>query len=165
MSTDVLVHENIKPGPKSKFMPWMCDKIIEVAQLGGHIPAMCQAIGIKSEDTFHRWKREYPEFKAAYEEARTVSKGVYENILLQGAMGQIKGFNFNAIAMIMNNKFPDEYKRGANGSNTNTEITINQLNLTPEQVQYKINQKLEKLRSMGIDLMEPQHLIEDLSDE
>ena len=143
-----------KRGPKNKFESWMCDAIVEVARTGGHIPTMCEAIGIKSENTFHTWKKEYPEFASAYEEARTVSKGVYENLLLQGAMGKIPGFNFNAIAMLMNNKFPDEYKRGANGSNTtsNTEITINQLALSPEQVQYKINQKLEKLKSLGINL-------------
>lgn len=144
-------------GPKSKYQPWMCDKIVEIAEQGGHIAAMCQAIGIKSEDTFHRWKKEHQEFADAYEEAKTMSKGVYENILLQGAMGKIPGFNFNAIAMIMNNKFPTEYKRGANGSSTNTEITINQLNLTPEQVQYKISQKLEKLKSLGVDLEVVQH--------
>lgn len=153
MSEEIEVIPHNKTGPKRKFESWMCDKIIEVAQTGGHIPAMCAAIGIRSEDTFHRWKREYPEFKEAYEEARTVSKGVYENLLLQGAMGTIPHFNFNAVAMIMNNKFPDEYKRGANGSNTNTEITINQLSLTPEQVDYKISQKLEKLKSMGIELI------------
>ncbi len=143
-----------KRGPKKKFELWMCDAIIEVARTGGHISTMCETIGIKSENTFHMWKKEYPEFASAYEEARTVSKGVYENLLLQGAMGKIPGFNFNAIAMLMNNKFPDEYKRGANGSNTNsnTEITINQLTLSPEQVQYKINQKLEKLKSLGVNL-------------
>lgn len=152
--TDTIEVLQARTGPKRKFELWMCDAIIEVAKNGGHISAMCDAIGIKSEDTFHRWKKEYPEFGSAYEEARTVSKGVYENLLLQGAMGKIPGFNFNAIAMLMNNKFPDEYKRGANGSSTNanTEITINQLTLSPEQVQYKINQKLEKLKSLGVNL-------------
>ena len=141
-----------KPGPKSKYEPWMCEKIIEVASEGGHIPAMCQAIGIKSEDTFHRWKREHEDFGKAYEEARTISQGVYESLLLQGALGKIKNFNFNAMAMIMNNKFPNEYKRSATGSNT--EVTINQLNMSPEQVSAKINQKLEKLKSMGIELLD-----------
>lgn len=145
-----------KRGPKAKFESWMCDKIKEVASNGGHVSAMCLAIGILSEDTFHRWKKEYPEFKEAYEECKIISKSVYENILLQGAMGQIKGFNFNSIAMIMNNKFPDEYKRGANGSNTNTEITINQLNLTPEEINYKISQVTEKLQSLG-------HEVKDVS--
>lgn len=175
-NTDVPVHEDTlsvnytqnldsKPGPKCKYEYWMCAKIKEIAGSGGHIPAMCRAIGINSEDTFHRWKREIPEFKEAYEEAKMISKSVYENILLQGAMGQIPHFNFNSVAMIMNNKFPDEYKRGANGSNTNTEITINQLNLTPEQIDYKIQALLEKRRARGIDIIEPEYLIEDLSNE
>ncbi len=146
-------NKEVKVGRPSKYEPWMCDKIIEVAGEGGHIPAMCAAIGIRSEDTFHRWKKEHKEFADAYEEARTISQGVYESLLLQGALGKIKNFNFNAIAMIMNNKFPNDYKRGT-GSGSNTEVTINQLNMTPEQVSAKINQKLERLKSMGIELLD-----------
>ena len=138
-----------KPGPKPKFELWMCDKIKEVAEAGGHIAQMCVAIGINSENTFHEWKKKYPEFKEAYDESKTISKAVYENILLQGAMGKIPGFSFNSLAMIIHNKFSDEYKHGAKAGGGSTEITINQLNLSPEQIDYKIAQSLEKLKSAG----------------
>ncbi len=139
-------------GRPCKFEPWMCEKILEIASNGGHQAAMMQAIGIKKTQ-FHTWKKEIPEFKDAIEEAKLISQSVYENILLQGAMGKIPGFNFNSISLLMHNKFPDEYKRGSNGSTvSNTEITINQLHLSPKEIDYKIAQKLEKLQALGIDL-------------
>lgn len=142
--------EVIQPlGRPVTYEPWMCQKIVEVARRGGHIAAMCEEIGIRSEDTFHRWKRENPDFKAAYEHARLASKAVYEERLLQGALGLIPGFNATAFAMLMNNKFPEEYKREHKAS---TEITINSLNVSPEQIEYKIAQKMDLLKSMGVDL-------------
>jgi len=142
-----------KPGPKAKYDSSMCEKLKEVAEQGGHISAMCLAIGIKSEDTFHRWRKQYPEFEEAYQESKLISKAFFEGMALRGMAGLIKGFNFNSLALIMNNKFPEEYKRGANGSGTNPEITINQLQLSSEQINEKIAQKIEKLKSLGVQLL------------
>jgi hypothetical protein len=50
----------------------------------------------------------------------------------------------------MNNKFGNEYKR--NASSTEVTITNNTLNLTSEQVTEKIAQKMEKLKSLGVDI-------------
>ena len=68
-----------------------------------------------------------------------------------GAMGQIKGFNPTTFAMIMNNKFGDEYKRGT-GSNTEVTITNNTLKLSSDEVQAKIEQKINNLQKLGVDL-------------
>jgi hypothetical protein len=68
-------------------------------------------------------------------------------------MGEIPGFNVTAMAMIMNNKFPESYSRGTGGNNSeNTSITINNLNLTPAQINDRIAQKLERFKSLGIEL-------------
>src|SRR3990167_995012 len=109
----------------SKYEPWMCETIVKVAREGGHVAAMCEAIGIKSRDTFYHWVRDIPEFGAAYETSKMTSQAFYENILLAGALGRIKNYNFPSIAMILNNKFGDEYKRSATGSST--EINIGSL--------------------------------------
>lgn len=146
-----------KTGPKSKFEDWMCDKIKEIAEAGGHTVAMCLAIGI-SQDTFHRWKKDIPEFKEAYEESKLLSQAFYENAVLLGALGKIPGYNHKAMEMIMNNKFK-EYQRTAEKVNT-TEITINQLNLSPHELTNKIAQKMEKLKALGFEFKE-----EDGSDE
>jgi uridine phosphorylase len=137
------MNENLVP-KASKYEPWMCDKIIEVAAQGGHVSTMCQAIGVRSKDTFYRWAKEHKEFAEAYEEARMLSQAFYESILLAGAIGKIKNFNFNAVAMIMNNKFKDEYTRSATGSNT--EINIGAINTIENMSSSELDKKIESLQ-------------------
>lgn len=145
----------IKRGPKPQFKPEYCDAITSIASSGGHIPAMMLSIGIKSKDTWYRWQREYPEFKEAVEFAEIISQATHEEIGLQGMTGKIPNFNSTTYALIMNNKFGKDYKRnpnGSSGSSTEINITNNTMNLTSEQVQQKIAQKLEKLKSLGVDI-------------
>lgn len=144
-----MAQEIITRQRSTKYEAWMDEAIVQVAREGGHIAAMCVKIGIKSEDTFHRWKKDYPSFREAYDEARMVSKALHESHLLQGSLGQIHNFNGTSYALIMHNKFAEDYKSNINQT---TEITVNQLTLTPEQLDSKIAQKLEKLKSLGIAL-------------
>jgi hypothetical protein len=126
-------------------------KMIEIAENGGHQAAMCIALGIKSEDTFYRWKREFPEFKEMCEQAKLHSKATYEKIGLKGMMGDISGFNATTYALTMNNKFRDEYKPPNDAGNTITHNTLN-INLSADELSYKIAQKLEVLRSFGEEI-------------
>jgi hypothetical protein len=130
--------------PKTKYDPSMCEKLLEVAKTGGHVAEMCIAIGIKSRDTFYRWIKEYPEFSKAYEESKLVSQAFYEQALLAGALGKIKNFNFSALAMVMNNKFGDDYKRNATGSNT--EINIGSINSIEQLDSKELDSKILKLQ-------------------
>lgn len=133
---------------KSRYDPSMCKIIVEVAREGGHVAQMCRAIGIKSRDTFYRWVNTHSEFKEAYEESKLEAQAFYESVLLAGALGKIKNYNFSSLAMIMNNKFPDDYKRTA-GSGSNTEINIGSINsieqLNTKQLDAKIKQLQETL--------------------
>lgn len=140
-----------KSGRPRRYDPSMCDIILEVADNGGHVAQMCSAIGVKSKDTFYRWLRDYPEFQEAYEESKLKSQAFYENLLLAGACGKIKGFNFNSVAMIMNNKFSEEYKRGATGG-SNTEINIGSINSIEQMNSKQLDEKIADLtRRLGID--------------
>lgn len=134
---------------RDKYKPEMCDVVIQVANDGGFHAAMMVALDI-GNDTFYRWKREIPEFKEAVEKADLISLALQEAALMDGMLGKIKGYNFSANAMILNNKYKALYQRTDGGSTT--DITINTINLTPEQLDTKIAQKLEKLKSMGIEL-------------
>lgn len=136
-----------KRGPKKKYEPWMCEKIIEIAEQGGHVAQMCKAIGVRSRDTFYRWVKENEEFRTAYEESKVASQAFYENILLMGGLGKIPGYNFSSIAMVMNNKFSDDYKRSATGSNT--EININTVELDAKQLDDKIEEAKAKLARLN----------------
>lgn len=141
------------PGKPSYYEPWMCDKIIEVAARGGHISEMCVELGLKSETSYHDWKKLYPEFKEATETAKLYSKAYYEKLNLQGARGELPGFNGGTMEKIMQAKFSEEYKKDNNGNTNNrTEITINNLNLSPQEVNMKIAQLTEKLKAMGQDI-------------
>ncbi len=144
-----------KRGPKPKYRSSMCDVIISVAEQGGHVAAMCQAIGVRSQDTFFRWVRENEEFRKAYDTSRLKSKAFYEELLLAGACGKIKGFNFNSLAMILNNKFPEDYKRSATGSNTEINIgSINSIEMDPKQLDEKIAAVSERLKALNVDVPE-----------
>ena len=124
--------------PKAiKYSAEMCNKLLDVAGNGGHVAQMCSALGIRSRDTFYRWIELYPEFKEAYEESKLLSQAFYEDVLLRGSLGQIKGFNHHSIAMILQNKFPDEYK-----SDKKSEITVRSDNSV------EIDARIEKLQKL-----------------
>ncbi len=137
-------------GAPSKYSPDCCTKILKIAEQGGHIPAMMREIGIKSKDTWYRWQKDYPEFRDAVEQAEIVSQAFYEEMGLRGTLGQIPNFNASTYALIMNNKFNKDYKR--NPSATEVNITNNTLNLTTEQLDDKIAQAMEKVKSLGFDI-------------
>lgn len=143
-----------KRGAPTKYKKEMGDVLLNVAEQGGHVAQMCVALGIRSKDTFYEWVDKYPEFKKAYEEAKLVSQAFWENILLMGSLGKIKGFNFNSVAMIMNNKFSEEYKRSATGSNTEINIgaiTNNTLELSQEELDAKLESIKSRLQALNYD--------------
>lgn len=135
--------EFIPRGRPRIYDPSMCEKIIEVAAQGGHIPAMCLAIGVRSVDTWYRWKEEYPEFREATEYAALVSQAYHEAIGAKAIKGEIPNFNFNAYAIVMNNKFPGEYRRSANSAST--EINIGSINSIERLEDSVLNRKIQML--------------------
>lgn len=144
------------PGPQRAFDSWTEEEkqeklaaMIEIAKRGGHQAEMCIALGLKSEDTFYRWKREIPEFKAMCEEAKVYAKAFYEQLLLKGGLGLIKGFNTASIMSLVNAKFGDEYKQGSGEGGTVNNTTVNVLNISAEEIQTKIAQKIELLKKYG----------------
>lgn len=125
------------------FESWMCEEIIKVGEKGGHQPAMCLAIGIKSRDTFRIWRQKHPELEEAWQYAKLASQAFYEELGLRGLAGLIKGFNFNSYAMTMNNKFGDDYSRGANGPST--QVTIGSINSIEKLDTDALDKKIKQL--------------------
>jgi hypothetical protein len=146
----VEVKELTISGRKTSYEPEFCETIQKVASAGGHIPSMMKAVGIKSKATWYKWQRDFPEFKDAVEEAELLSQAFYEELGLQGMMGKIPNFNATTYIFMMHNKFNTEYKR--NPTATEVNITNNTLNLSSDQMAQKIAQKLEKLKTLGIDI-------------
>lgn len=145
-----------------KYAEWMCDAVIEVAEEGGYHAAMMLRIGV-SKATFYNYRDDFPEFKEALERADLINLARQEKLLLDGAEGNIRNYNFTANAYILQNKYKSLYQRD-NKEQNNTAITINNLNLSPEQRDYKIAQISEKLRSMGINILPDLKVIEGEED-
>lgn len=159
-NTSLEIIPRAKSGPVCKYHPDMANTLLAIAAEGGHISEMMVALNIRSKETFYRWQNDYPEFKEAYEFSKIISQAYHEKLGREGASGKIPNFNATAYALIMNNKFGDEYKRGSGGG-SNTEITINTLNVDPTQRQLKIAQKIEQLKSLGVDLNIPEGLVDE----
>lgn len=152
MTAEVEVIPAGRRGPETKYSPDMCTVILDIARTGGHIAKMLVELGV-CKDTFYRWQKQFPEFKEAVERAKDISQAFYEELGLRGLTGDIPHFNATVYALVMNNKFGDDYRRG---SGSNTEVTINNNNhtvqLTADEITQKISQKLDKLKSLGVDL-------------
>lgn len=133
-----------------KYDPSFCDIVIEVAEKGGWHAAMYRKLGI-TKKTFQQYRKDIPEFAIAVEEADLILQESLEKTLLGLAKAECKG-NLAAIQFLLQVKFRDEYRLSTDVKSESTNITINQLNLTPEQRDYKIAQLTEKLRAQGIDL-------------
>jgi hypothetical protein len=134
-------------GVKSLYNPRMCDLVIETAIAGGFHAAMCLSCGITAK-TFDNYRKEHIEFNDAVEYADLITLSQQEQKLQDMADGKIKG-DYRATAMLLNNKYRHIYDKTAG---SNTEITINTINLTSDQMNAQIAQKLEKLKSMGIEV-------------
>lgn len=124
------------------YTPLACATIIAAGNEGAGVAGMCVALGIKSRDTFYNWVKYHPEFAEAYNTARLGRQAMHEEVLLAGVLGKIKNFNFPALAMIMNNMYPDDYSRS--GSSSGTSINIGSVN-TIETNNKSLDQTLESL--------------------
>jgi intergrase/recombinase len=144
------VNRDIPPyvrGKLSLYHPKMCDVVINTAMQGGFKAEMCINCGI-SNATFDKYVNTYPEFKESYEFAELIILREAEKLLQKGARGELPGEAFKYLSKLLDNKYKHLYEKAGN----NTEITVNTINLTPEQVSAKIAQKIGSLKAQGVDL-------------
>jgi hypothetical protein len=124
-----------KRGRPAKYEPWMCDALLKVFASGRFVARFCAEVGIV-RSTFYEWIKEYPELNTAYNHAQELSRAFWEEVLVTQATSMEKAPNATQLAMVMNNKFKDEYSRNPNGDSsggmTIGSITINNLEKLPE---------------------------------
>ena len=127
--------------------PKFNDKIIQIGADGGGVAAMCKAVGVRTKQSFYDWCEKYPAFAEAYETAKIHCQVFLEENLVRIGTGQQQG-NVTALAMLLNNKFPDDYKRSATGSTNTTEINIgsvNSVDIDPKALDERIANLQKKL--------------------
>src|SRR5262249_12296661 len=110
--------------------------MIDAAKSGGFNSAYAIALGLKSEDTFYRWKKDIPEFAEWCKEADLYCKHNLETHAMNQISGASRG-NATTLAIMLRNKFGDEYKHPSEGSSTNN-TTNNYLVLTKDELREKI---------------------------
>lgn len=132
-----------------KYNRSMCNTVIQVAEDGGYHAAMCLELGI-SRSTFDNYRKNYPEFARAVEQADLISQSDTERTLSDISKNKKAG-DFGAAKFILQTKFKEEYPLEKPDS-TNTSITINNLNLTNEEKDLRIQQISEKLKLAGYDV-------------
>lgn len=149
-----------KPGPKCKYAGWMCDCVIEVASTQGQYrSAMLWEIGKRldpkanrpiSPDTFSRWRKDHPEFEEAWQTSQIISQALDEKALSDFATGKIRQGNATAFALLLNNKYREEYRPATESGSINiTNNTVNLSDLSKEELSYRINRASETLIKAG----------------
>lgn len=150
-NNDIEIIPRPKIGKPSDYTPAACDAVILAAAEGKHVAGMILAAGANSRTTYYEWQKKYPEFKEACDYAKIVSQSVWEDIGVKGTVGQIKNFNAASYALVMNNKFSDDYSRTGTAAGT-TNITVNTVNLSDEQKVMRLQGLAQKLTSAGISI-------------
>jgi hypothetical protein len=94
--------------PRTKYLPEMCDTIIEMGKRGRSKAQCASHLGI-SRSTFDRWLEANEDFRESWELADTHSQAFWENVGMAG-LGKGHTFNDRAWSLQVRNRFPHSYK-------------------------------------------------------
>jgi hypothetical protein len=83
-----------------KYDPDFADSLPSMMENGETLAEVCAELEI-TETTFYAWTKRFPEFRAAYEKARTKSKAWW---MKQNRMGSVGAIDANPALMIFNTK-------------------------------------------------------------
>ena len=97
-----------KLGRPTKYRPEMCERVLELGQLGKTREQIAADLKIGWK-TLHRWEGLHPAFRHALKEARARSLAYWQGIAQEIASGERKA---NALALIfaLKNQFPDHFR-------------------------------------------------------
>ena len=94
-------------GTRYEFKPEMCAKLIELGKVGASQKIMFSEIGISSSAAT-RFKKDYPEFAEALDQAITESQAYWERLILANV--ENKAFNSRIAEIALRGQFPDTYR-------------------------------------------------------
>lgn len=138
-------------GGQTKYDPEYCWTIRLLAQEGKLVEEWCAEIGV-SRATLYRWADEHPEFRDAWEIAKTLLRAYYTRKGREG-MNDAK-FRSHAWAFFVTRRFPDLWGPNATDAtelptapDSETPITLEQAErMTPEERKAKIAEYLARER-------------------
>ena len=82
-----------KPGRKSKYTAKAPSIVVEMMEQGKSVTQVAASLGV-CRDTFYQWYKheDKPEFKEAVDLGMTLSEAFWENLGLEGTMGNLSNF-------------------------------------------------------------------------
>jgi len=92
---------------KSKYLPKMCDTVIELGKTGASQKIMFSALGI-SKSTAENWKKNKPEFAEAMDRAVVESQAWWEREALANLNNRT--YNTRLFEIATRAQFPQDYK-------------------------------------------------------
>lgn len=147
INVDLVINNWRKRHDNDLYKPEYCETIIKLGAQGAFQSHMAATLGI-CEKTLYNWQDRIPEFKEALDWARTLSKAYHEWKLIKGEKGD-KNYNFAANAFILSNQWKAEYARNMKEGETVNNLTVNNLNLSSDEVKERIAEITAKLAAKG----------------
>lgn len=95
-------------GAPTKFKNEYCKKAEEILATGKSLAAVCAKINI-ARSTLYEWKDTYPEFKESLERGLQKCQAYWEEIGLDGVVGNYEKFAAAPWIFTMKNRFRDDY--------------------------------------------------------
>jgi len=105
----MVTHKCRPEGRPTKYIPDMCDRVIEMGKYGASKAEMSLELDITYE-TFNEWEKSNPEFSYAVKKAVELSKGWWEKQGRVATMGGVEGFNATSYIFNMVNRFKEDWK-------------------------------------------------------
>ena len=91
------------------YRPDICKELVDMFADGSTITQVCSRKLKIARSTFYYWRENYPEFDAAANMAIEASQSTHEEIMMDGIMGKIKGYQANPHIFLMKSTFKGEY--------------------------------------------------------
>lgn len=99
-----------KGGRPTKYKTEYCREVIDFMTFGYSKEAFCGRIGI-AKDTLYKWDKKHKEFADAIKKGEAKSLLFWEKMGIEGATGNISGFNPSTWIFNMKNRFNWRDKR------------------------------------------------------
>lgn len=97
------------PNWTDKYEPWMNDVALAKFAEGKSITGVCNALGIV-RDTYYRWRdnKDHPFYSVA-KRGEQISQERWEEIGMDGVVGNLEKFGGSSWQFVMKNRFRDSY--------------------------------------------------------
>lgn len=96
-------------GRPTKYKPEMCDRVIAMGKYGASRAEMALELDI-DYTTLLDWEKQHEEFSHALKRSAQNSKGWWERLGRQSAVGEVENFNATSFIFNMKNRFKEDWK-------------------------------------------------------